>query len=567
MRLPTKSGILTSKRRTGVTRLSKKHTPWLAILLLASPFSFSSAAAQDAEAGEVIRLELEQPQLNCAAPVLRLSATDRATLQDFYQQQAFAPVWRRGSRLERLVEQLEQLADDGLDPHGYQAATLRRLAQSRAERQSPCTDVLASHAYLQALQHLSWGRLDAAQVEPIWHSPRTPAPVRPVAPPPFAVSGLDDLAGAFAQARPQFELYRKLRSTWSEVRRQPLPQWQRVPGGPLLRPGRHDPRVLALAQRLASEGFLSEAAVEARAQNPDIDRYDPLLVDAVEAYQRAHLLKDDGIVGPATLTELNVSPAARRDQLRVNLERLRWLAREAEPTMVLVDIAGAKISYYQNGQRRWQARTQVGRAERQTPLLKSRISHLTINPTWTVPPTIFREDKLPEIRRDIGYLSKNRIRVLDPAGNQLDPHQIDWSNPPGILLRQDAGPDSALGVVAIRFPNPFSVYLHDTPNQHLFDKLPRVFSSGCVRVEQVAELLDFLLADATPAERARIATIQASGTTKDVNLPRPVTILLAYWTVEVGDDGRLHYRPDLYHRDAALLTALEQAERRLGVVP
>ena len=320
-------------------------------------------------------------------------------------------------------------------------------------------------------------------------------------------------------------------------------------------------------QRLTSEGYLSEAAVEARAQNPDIDLYDQLLVEAVETYQREHLLKDDGIVGPATLTELNVSPAARRDQLRVNLERLRWLAREAEPTMVLVDIAGAKISYYQNGQRRWQARTQVGRAERQTPLLKSRISHLTLNPTWTVPPTIFREDKLPEIRRDIGYLAKNRIRVLDHAGNQLDPHQIDWSNPPGILLRQDAGPDSALGVVAIRFPNPFSVYLHDTPNQHLFDKLPRVFSSGCVRVEQVGGLLDFLLADARPAERERIASIQASGNTKDVNLPRPVTILMAYWTVEVGDDGRLHYRPDLYQRDAALLTALEQAERSQGVVP
>ena len=539
--------------------MSRKHTPWLAILLLSSPFSF--ATGTDTGAGDAIRLQIEQPQLACASPALPLSTTERERLHAFYQQLAFAPVWRQGSRLEQLVEQLEQLADDGLDPHSYQAATLRRLDHSRAERHSPCTEVLASHAYLQALQHLSWGRLDPAQVEPIWHSPRTPAPIRPVAPPAYAVSELDDLAGAFAQARPQFELYRKLRSTWSAVRRQPLPKWQHVPDGPLLRPGKHDPRVLALAQRLASEGFLSEAAVETRAQNPDIDRYDPLLVEAVEAYQREHLLKDDGIVGPATLTELNVSPAARRDQLRVNLERLRWLAREAEPTMVLVDIAGAKVSYYQNGQRRWQARTQVGRAERQTPLLKSRISHLTLNPTWTVPPTIFREDKLPEIRRDIGYLAENHLRVLDHAGNQLDPYQIDWNNPHGILLRQDAGPKSALGVVAIRFPNPFSVYLHDTPNQHLFDKLPRVFSSGCVRVEQVAELLEFLLADATPAERERIAAIQASGKTKDVNLPRPVTILLAYWTVEVGDDGRLHFRPDLYHRDAPLLAALERAER------
>jgi murein L,D-transpeptidase YcbB/YkuD len=540
--------------------LSKKHTPWLAILLLASQFSF--AAAPDAGAREVIRLALEQPQLACATPALQLSTVEQETLRGFYQQLGFTPVWNQHERLAQLLEQLEQLADDGLDPDSYQLATLRRLSQSRADRQSACTDVLASHAYLQALQHLHWGRLDPAQVEPIWHSPHTPAPVRPTAPPAFAMSGLDDLPAAFEQARPQFELYRKLRSTWAELRRQPLPSWQRVPDGPLLRPGKRDPRVLLLEQRLASEGYLSETAVAARAENPDIDRYDPVLVDAVEAYQHAHLLKDDGIVGPATLTELNLSPAARRDQLRVNLERMRWLAREAEPNMVLVDIAGAKVNYFRDGQRLWQARTQVGRAERQTPQVKSRITHLTLNPTWTVPPTIFREDKLPEIRRHIGYLAENRIRVLDHAGNELNPYQVDWNNPHGILLRQDAGPKSALGVVAIRFPNPFSVYLHDTPNQHLFDKLPRVFSSGCVRVERVHQLLDFLLAEASPVERERIAAIQASGKTQNINLPRPVTILLAYWTVEVGDGGRLHFRPDLYHRDAALLAALERAERR-----
>lgn len=537
--------------------MSKKHTPWLGFLLLASSFSF--AAPADDGVREAIRQQLAQPALNCATPAVALDEPRRALLAEFYRQQDHAPLWHPPGRLPQLLEQLEQLADDGLDPHGYPLASLRRLAGPAST--DACTDVLASHAYLQALLDLGWGRLDPAKVEPIWHSPHTPAPVRPNSPPPFAASGLDDLPGAFAQARPQFPLYRTLRSTWAELRQQPLPHWQRVAEGPLLRPGKRDPRVLALAQRLTSEGYLSEAAVATRAQNPDIDLYDPLLVEAVEAYQRAHLLKDDGIVGPATLTELNISPAARRDQLRVNLERLRWLAREAEPEMVLVDIAGAKVSYFRDGQRLWQARTQVGRAERQTPLLKSRITHLTLNPTWTVPPTIFREDKLPEIRRDLGYLARNRISVIDHAGNRLDPQQVDWNNPGGIMLRQDAGPRSALGVVAIRFPNPFAVYLHDTPNQHLFDRLPRVFSSGCVRVERVSQLLDFLLADATPAERERIASIQASGETRQVNLPRPLPILMAYWTVEVGDDGHLHYRPDLYHHDVALLAALERSER------
>src|SRR5690606_18179207 len=120
------------------------------------------------------------------------------------------------------------------------------------------------------------------------------------------------------------------------------------------------------------------------------------------------------------------------------------------------------------GETRWSARTQVGRASRPTPTLKSEVTHFTINPTWTVPPTILRNDKLPEIRRDIGYLERNNMRVLDHRGNRLNPYEVDWNNPSGIMLRQDAGPQNALGQVAIRFPNPFSVYLHDTPSQSIF---------------------------------------------------------------------------------------------------
>lgn len=556
---PAKSGILASKRCTGVERLSKKHTLWLAILLLASPFSFAAAVTSTADSP--IRRQLEQPHPTCAAPALSLTPADRALLHDFYRQHGFAAVWGSGQRLDNLLLQIEQLADDGLDPAGYQPDNLRRLASRRATdpQQTACADILASHVYLQALQHLSWGRLERTTVTPFWHAPQTPPPVRPLTAPAFAVVGLDDLPATFEQARPDLPAYRDLRRAWAELRHQPLPHWPQVPGGPLLRPGKRDPRAPLLADRLAREGYLSEAAVSARAGLESPELYDPLLEDAVEAFQRRHQLQPDGIVGPATLAELNLGPAARRDQVRVNLERLRWLSGELEPHMVLVDVAGARITLYRDGEPVWQARTQVGRPERPTPLLKSRISHLTLNPTWTVPPTILREDKLPEIRRDLGFLEKNQLRVLDYSGNLLDPHQVDWNNPHGILLRQDAGPKNPLGQVAIRFPNPFSVYLHDTPSQQLFDKLPRVFSSGCVRVEQVMHLVDHLLAAATPAQRARFEEQLASGRTRDFHLPSPVPILLAYWTAEADRDGRLGFRPDMYQLDAPLRAALDRA--------
>ena len=537
--------------------MSKKRTFGLLAVLLASQLAGATAFA--AEADDALQEQLQLGQPSCAERLPTFSAGERETLLDFYRQQDNGRVWTDG-RLASLLTELERLADDGLAPDAYHLPTLRRLARDGRDDapRLACRDLLASHAYLQALRDLAWGRLDPAQVEPVWHSQQTPAPDRSGAPA-FAASGLDDLAATFDHARPQLPRYRALRDAYARLRLQPLPSWSPLAAGPLLRPGQSDPRVPQLAQRLAREGYLPAAKAGARKDPGDDLRYTPRLVAALEDFQHSHQLQADGVLGPATLDELNVPAAARRDQLRINLERLRWLARELEPTMVLVDLAGQRVNYYHDGQLQWQARTQVGRAERPSPLLKSRITHLTLNPTWTVPPTIFNKDKLPEIQRNLGYLAENHMRVLDNAGNELDPRHVDWHDPHGILLRQDAGPKSALGVLAIRFPNPFSVYLHDTPSQQLFNKLPRVFSSGCVRVENVMQLYDYLLADATPAERERIDAILASGKTKNANLPHAVTILLAYWTAEADENGRVQFRPDIYQHDAAILAALDSA--------
>ena len=262
------------------------------------------------------------------------------------------------------------------------------------------------------------------------------------------------------------------------------------------------------------------------------------------------------MVGAATLEALNVSPAQRLAQLRLNLERWRWLARDLQASGVLVNVAAAQLAYYQNFVPVWQTRTQVGRAVRPTPLLKSQITRLTLNPTWTVPPTILREDKLPEIRRDLAFLDKHNLRVLDREGRVLDANAIDWNNPGSIQLRQDAGAHNPLGQVAIRFPNPFSVYLHDTPSQQLFAKAPRAFSSGCVRVEGVDSLLAWLL---SPEELTTVQTRIASGKTQEYRLQQPVPLLIAYWTAEALDNGTLRYAPDIYGFDARLIAALPGA--------
>lgn len=534
----------------------KKYTFLLVgLMALVQPIRAETAD----EPTEGIRQQLIDTRLSCLAPAIPLDAASLDALRAFYQQRDFQPAWD-DEHLEALTEQLARLADDGLDPERYFVTALRQLRaiETHSPRFIACRDALATQAYWQALHHLRFGQLDPATVEPIWHAEGTAPVVDQTALLADAEAGLDDLPAAFERARPDFKPYRELRRLYAARRGQPLPVWLPIPSGPLLKPGAVDARVPMLEQRLVSEGYLPRLLLntEAGEHREGEHLYSEERVMAVKTFQRHHLLKEDGIVGPQTMAALNRSPAERMEQIRVNLERLRWLYREISPTGVVVDIAGAEVVFYRDGEPVWRARTQVGRPTRATPVLRSVITHLTLNPTWTVPPTILRVDKLPEIRRNPDYLAENRMRVFDREGNELDPRSVDWYNPGAIRLRQDAGPHNALGQVAIRFPNPFSVYLHDTPSQRLFDNLPRTFSSGCVRVENVSQLIDQLLADASPQDRERIQRQWESGRTLRADLPHPVPVLLAYWTVQVGEHGELLFRPDMYGHDARILAAL-----------
>lgn len=491
----------------------------------------------------------------------------------FYADRGFAPAWNSEERLERLVSALESLAQDGLDPDLYGLAELRSRAAegARGADEVACTDMLATRAYLNALLHLALGRLDPAQVDPIWRSGDAP-PLDSQRLRVIMLAGhmLDDPRGAIQRVRPDFRQYRDLRTAYARLAAQEqATDWPRVPTGPLLREGMSDPRVPLLRQRLLAspESLRVPMPAEPAYDAERVEVYDADLVEAVTAFQRSHHLQADGVVGPETLAALNVPFQDRLAQIRVNLERLRWLAREKEDNFVLVDIAGAEISYFRAGAEVWSARTQVGRPSRPTPRLRSEITHLTFNPTWTVPPTILRNDKLPSIREDIGYLERNRLRVLDYAGNRLDPEEIDWSNPGGIMLRQDAGPGNALGLVAIRFPNPFHVYLHDTPSQRHFAADRRAVSSGCVRVERPMELVDLLMADGSDAGAGHAGRLVAEHRTRNFHLARPVPILLAYWTADADADGNVRFRPDIYRSDERVARALAEQAMAAGSPP
>ena len=284
------------------------------------------------------------------------------------------------------------------------------------------------------------------------------------------------------------------------------------------------------------------------------------LRQAVIHFQHRHGLKEDGVVGKETLAALNVPVEDRIDQIRVNLERARWVLRDTGNPFVLVDIAGFRVSFNKDNKAIWSCKAQVGQPYRDTPVFRSKITHIELNPAWVVPPTIFKKDILPAVRKDPSYLDKKGLKILNSQGSEVNPKTVNWSLYPArpfpYTLRQNPGARNALGRIKIIFPNPYSVYMHDTPHKELFASEERTFSSGCIRLEKPFELSELLLDDPSRWSPENIMKAAESGKTRILTLPRPVTILLLYVTVEVDKDGIVYFKKDPYNRDSAVLDGL-----------
>ena len=535
---------------------NRTNSPIRAILLFPL-FIASLLPAVVTANGDAVSTELRM-QLQ---PVIEGRAHDaegRTEVARTYAARNFLPLWQTPARRQQLLTEIEALADDGLDPEHYLADHLRQpLADTSTAAQRAQDDIRITEACAMALNHLQRGVLDPGRAGHFWRPASLPAPDLPSPAAQLAKLGDGDLTALFNRFRPQTTLYRSLRKAMAEARQEQagsgLPQ---VSSGPTLKSGMDSARVIELRARLIAGAYLA-------AHDSFSPQMDDTLVEAVRAFQRDQGLEPDGAVGSLTLAALNRSLAERQAMLRINLERARWLAARQQGQYVMVDVAGYRLSYVRDDTPLWSARTQVGTPARETPELFSRITHFTINPTWTVPPTILRKDIIPKASTNPDYLASRNIRVLDRDGEEVDPATIDWRNTSGLTLRQDAGDGGALGKVAIRFANPFAIYLHDTPNQRQFKRATRSFSSGCVRVEDALDLVRLLIeGNGGDTHVARFEAALASGKTGNLSLAGSVPIIIAYLTAAPDAEGRITYRPDIYRRDAELMVALDTASKQ-----
>jgi murein L,D-transpeptidase YcbB/YkuD len=360
---------------------------------------------------------------------------------------------------------------------------------------------------------------------------------------------------AIEALRPQRAYYRKLTralQTYRSIRDRG--GWPTIPAGSTLREGVRDPRVAPLRRRLMITADLPGA------MPADSMLFDPAVSAAVRRFQYRAFLDPDGAVGPSTARALNLPP----DQIRVDLERARWVMHELPHRYVLVNVSSALVFSIDRDSIAWRARCQVGQVARKTPIFRSEMKYLVFNPDWTVPPGIMNRDILPALRRGEPVLQRKGLKVIDRNGRVVNPSTVRWPSSAKNLpytIRQDPGPKNALGQVKFMFPNRHNVYLHDTPSKDLFEHSRRTFSSGCIRVERPLELAEWVLADRSKWNAGAIRNVVETGKLTTVTLKEPLPVLLLYWTVNIDDQGLVRFSDDVYDRDAPVLRALDAPYR------
>jgi murein L,D-transpeptidase YcbB/YkuD len=539
-----------------------KKSLQVAVLLL-MPLLAHAQSAVDA------RIQYLSEQLLVGAEVQVGGATLASAhiIPELYSRRQFTPAWTDSAQVDEFLKLVGHAYEEGLDPDDYLHAELAALVSK--QRQNPDdfdlaadVDVLLTESLARYGHHLIYGKVDPADLDDNWNWARGEDGQDPVALVKDAIES-GSIATTIAEFLDRGPIYLRVKAMLAEYRGHvEAGGWPHIDDGPTLKPGTSDERVAVIRTRLAITGDLPTA------EDNGSKQFDDALENGVQRFQERHNLDADGVVGKNTVAAMNVTAEERVDQLRVNLERLRWIIRDLEDDFVVTNIAAFQTVFVRNGEIVWSARSQVGRDYRQTPVFRDEITYLQFNPTWTVPPGILTNDILPAVKNDIGYLASKNMDLIDRDGSKVDPATVDWSQyragrlPPYQFV-QRPGPTNALGRVKFIFPNPHFVFLHDTPSKSLFNRTERAFSSGCIRVENPFEFAELLL-DNARWNQDSIQALLDSEKPQTVFLNEPMTVMLLYATISVVDNERVRFFADIYNRDGRVLESLDsQFEFRL----
>lgn len=539
----------------------------------------ASATYASGDLNEALRQRLESLSLSVVeTPSTPLSLFAMGPLQELYEARGWEPIWfdregRPKASQTQLLNAIDVAYEHGLTPEHYHRGAIEGLLSSSSEPLDEWTsqvrlELLASDALLTLGNHLAYGRVEPETIDSDWLIERDPPQL--MAALESMTSGQQvDLSETLSAQGPNSPAYQDLvqrlhfQRQW--VGNEP---WEPITDGPILRLGSDDERVPAIRRRLEQLGDLQGS------EQPDASDglVDSSFMAGVARFQTRHGLKPDGLVGRRTLAELNVSPEQRVEQLRVNLERWRWLPRSLGAEYILVNIAGFDMQVVRHGDVVMSQRVVVGRPYRRTPVFTGQMTYLVIHPSWEVPHSLAVKDQLPRIKEDPGYLKEMGFSVLRGWGAneiRIEPTEVDWQTLSArnftYRLRQAPGPKNALGRVKFMFPNRHNVYLHDTPSRGLFAEDDRAQSSGCIRLEAPELLTRWLLVErGQQRTEEELRALYDRGVETTVRLKQAIPVHLLYWTAWADQQGSVHYRRDIYERDLSLMKALNAPPAQLG---
>lgn len=548
--------------------MKKRENAFVFFLLF---FSFASLAAQpspasypktrsastDSVAAEICRV-LEKGYASFRINTRIETTASGDELLRFYTNEQCRPAWSDGSSIDfqalLLISAIKNSAVDGLDSYdpAYNLESILSLmgviksdlSAGKDPRVLAQMDILLTDAYLMLGKHLYNGVVPQENVPATWKI----TPKKPLDMGAYLTQALQNntLRESLEPLAPSHDGYQRLkRMLVRYLRIQENGGWKQIESFTA------DPleveRYFAdeLKARLRAEGDLDE-------EDESSEGFRSAIID----FQTRHGLKPDGKIGSETLSRLNITVEEKIAAIRLNLERWRWMPESMEPSYIAVNIPGFNLSVVENGETLFGMKAIVGKPERPTPIFTARMTYIVLNPYWRVPSTILREDIFPDVRKNIGYLKKERIRIFrhgDVKGiHPINPYSINWkkANPNTFpyYLRQDAGPKNSLGRLKFMFPNPDDIYIHDTPYKTLFDKTIRSFSSGCIRVQEPIALAYYLLG--REGNDLNIDNLIGGSRNRNLFLSKPVKVYINYWTAWEDDEGKAHFRDDVYGLDS-----------------
>jgi murein L,D-transpeptidase YcbB/YkuD len=531
------------------------HIAIFTVLLASAPFS--PAATVEEEIHEIIDAIFSGEERE----YLPTEADAEELVIRFYERRNYRPAWEDRALTRQVLGLIASSNEHGLNPADYHYPELMELVEEWEEQRLKSNrtlsqfDVLLTDGMLLFARHLIEGKVDPGPLEYSWNYSRREFQAEKVIE--NVSRAIDDgtVAVALAGLAPDSFFYRQLQQALAFYRElQRRGPFVPVPGDKVLRLGDRHPNVAPLRQRLLELDFMSGGS-----QEPDL--FDGELELAVKSLQEMHGLRADGIVGRDSFAVLNTPHARRIEQIRVNLDRIRWVQEDVSENYLVVNIAGFELYYIKNEKLVWNTEVMTGKVATETPMFRATIKYLVFNPTWTVPRSIIRRSLYGKFASNPDYARENNFKLYDSSGTEVLPAQLDWSQlsrsrfPYRVV--QQPGPHNSLGRVKFMFPNKHAIYLHDTPHRELFDRSNRAFSAGCIRVQYPLELAEILLADPDNWRREQIEAVVESEELKTVHLANPVDVLLMYWTASPTATGRVKFHADIYDRDATVLKRLD----------